>query len=338
MYSGMAVIDLTASQAQPSAELAGPLRETRRVDTDPRRRVMRHDGHPCVDDRAAMTLVGHAGRSTAPQAGPEAFHDGSAVSTRIREIPLARGQCLRPVLRVQQTQDVLGRGRRGEGLDRLGDPHREHALLMPHCPQGGSMARHIAGQRADGRSGDRRHSGHGLLPVVDPGLPRAGVTGMADGQMQAKDTARGGRGDHPGFAATRGGAMTRPVAHGRHRGIGRVDDLAVGPRLALRESPRWVCEPVMRRERDRELGVQTRLRRSRQLRRTVQACLGGPRPRQDRLSQLQPWPLGLAPPGHTTPAPSPGTGDQRDASPAGARAGVAGLAPAAPCPWGRPAR
>src|SRR6267142_3729512 len=39
-----------------------------------------------------------------------------------------------------------------------------------------------------------------------------------------------------------------------------------------------------------------------------------------------------------TPSPSPGTGDQSDASPAGARAGVAVLAPAAPCPWWRTAR
>jgi hypothetical protein len=34
------------------------------VDADQRRRVVRHDGHPHVYGRAAMTFVGDPGRST----------------------------------------------------------------------------------------------------------------------------------------------------------------------------------------------------------------------------------------------------------------------------------
>ena len=77
-------------------------------------------------------------------------------------------------------------------------------------------------------------------------------------------------------------------------GIVGVDDLAVGQGLALREASRLVCDLSMGFERDRELGVQTRLLLIRQLRRAGQAFLGDPRQRQDRLSQLQQLPLGLA--------------------------------------------
>jgi hypothetical protein len=63
----MALIDLTASQALPSAERARPLRQTIFVDAHPCRRVVRHDSHPRLDDRAAMAFVGEAPGSTTPQ-------------------------------------------------------------------------------------------------------------------------------------------------------------------------------------------------------------------------------------------------------------------------------
>jgi hypothetical protein len=104
---------------------------------------------------------------------------------------------------------------------------------MQYCSQGGIIECQIASQRADGGSGEGRHSRNRLLHVGDQGLHIAAVTGIAHGKMQAKDKAHGGLGDRPGFAAKLGGAMTLPFANGRNRGIVRVDDRAMGQGLVL---------------------------------------------------------------------------------------------------------
>ena len=116
------MIDFTASQAQPSAEQACPLRQTILVDAHQCRRVVRHDGHPRLDDRTAMAFVGEAPSSTTQQAGNDAFDDGSAVSTRIGELHLGRGPNVVQVRLVQAPEDVLWRGRRGRGSTVFGIP------------------------------------------------------------------------------------------------------------------------------------------------------------------------------------------------------------------------
>jgi hypothetical protein len=45
------------------------------------RRVVRHDGHPHLDDRAAMTFMGEVPYSTTQQAGHDAFDHEAAVAT-----------------------------------------------------------------------------------------------------------------------------------------------------------------------------------------------------------------------------------------------------------------
>jgi hypothetical protein len=84
------VIDFTASQPQPSAERAGPLRETILVDADQGGPVVRHDGHPCLDNRTPVTLVGEARGSTAQQAGHDAFLPRvGCTHTRKRDAPVS---------------------------------------------------------------------------------------------------------------------------------------------------------------------------------------------------------------------------------------------------------
>jgi Glycosyl hydrolases family 2, TIM barrel domain/Glycosyl hydrolases family 2 len=139
------LLDLTASQTQPSAERARPPRQTICVDADQRGCVVRHDGHPHVDDGAALTLVGEVRRATAQQAGHDAFAHGAAVAPGVGTLHLARGPCARRVSLAQQPQDVLRRGRRGQGLDGVRDPHGEHPLVRQCCTQGDIIARQIAG-------------------------------------------------------------------------------------------------------------------------------------------------------------------------------------------------
>src|SRR5882724_793025 len=109
---------------------------------------------------------------------------------------------------------------------------------------------------------------------------------MAHRQVQGKDEASCRLGDDPGRAAELGEAMAFALANRGNRGIVGVNDLAMGQGLALGQSSRLTFDPVMRLERSRELGVQTRLLVRRQWRRTMQVFLGGPRQEQDWRSHL----------------------------------------------------
>ena len=195
---------------------------------------------------------------------------------------------------VQDPEDVLRRGRRGEGIDRFRDPYGENPPCMQRLTQGGVIERQIARQRVDGRGGARRDPGDRLLHFVDQGLHITGVTGIPHGQMQGKDKARRWLGDNPRLAAKLGGAIAFAFANGRNGGIVGVDDFAVGQRLALRQPAGLVFDPLMGLERSRELGVQARPLVLRQLRHTVQALLHGPSQGQDLASTLQQLRLGLA--------------------------------------------
>ena len=180
------------------------------MDADQGGRVVRHDGHPRLDDRTAMTFVGEARGSTAQQARHDAFDDGAAVATRVGELHLGRGPDVVQVRLLQAPEDVLRRGRRGQGLDRPGDPHRENPSRVQRLTQGGVIERQIAGQRVDGRGRARRDPGDGVLHFVKQGLHRPDVTGIAHGQMQGKDKASRWRGDHPRLAAERVGQWRFP--------------------------------------------------------------------------------------------------------------------------------
>ena len=166
------MIDVTASQAQPSAEQACPLRQTRVVDAHPGRRVVRHDRHPRVDDRAAMACVREAPRSTTPQARHDAFDHGAAVATRVGQVHLGRRPYVVQVRLVQAAEDVLRRGRRGEGIDGLRDSPGENPLLVQRLTQGKVIEREVARERMDSRGGARRNPGDGVLHLCQPRAPR----------------------------------------------------------------------------------------------------------------------------------------------------------------------
>ena len=165
---------------------------------------------------------------------------------------------------------------------------------MQCLAQGGVIERQIAGQRVDGRGGARPDPGHRLLHLVEHGLHRAGITRMAHGQMPGNHKTGRWLGNHARLTPELGRAVAFALANGGDGGIVRIDDLAVGQGLPLRQPAGLVRDPAMRLERGQELGLQTPLLLVRQLRRAVQACVGGLRQRHDLLAQLQQWRLRLA--------------------------------------------
>jgi hypothetical protein len=288
------LIDFTASQPQPSAEPACPLRQTIVVDPYQRCRVVGHDRHARLYHRAAMAFVAEAPRSTVQQTSHDAFNDWSAGPTRAGEVHWGRGPCAMQARLIQDPEDILRGGRRGEGIDRLRDPHGENPPLMQRLAQGRIIERQITGQRVEGGSGGRRDPSNRLLPVVDQGCHRTGIAGIPHGQMQAKDEAGRWRGDQAGLAAELGGAVALALANGRHGGSVRVDDFAVAHRLALREPAGLRCNPVIGLERYGKLGVQARPLVRRPLRQSGQAFRHSPSQGQDLASMLQQLRLSLA--------------------------------------------
>ena len=115
-------MDFSASQAQPTAECARPLRQAILVDADPGRRLVRHDSHPHLDDRAAMTFVSEVPCSTRQQAGNEAFDPGAAVATRGGQVHLGRGPYAMQVRLVQKPENVRRCRRGGRGSTVVGIP------------------------------------------------------------------------------------------------------------------------------------------------------------------------------------------------------------------------
>jgi hypothetical protein len=69
--------------------------------------MVRHDGHPRLNDGAAMAFVGEVRGSTVQQAGNDTFDHRSAVPTGTREVHLGRGPYAVQVRLVQDPQNVL---------------------------------------------------------------------------------------------------------------------------------------------------------------------------------------------------------------------------------------
>ena len=222
------MIDFTASQAQSSAEQACPFRETIFMDADQGCRVVRHDGHPRLDDRAAMALVGEAPGSPTQQARNDAVDHRSARPTGVGRVHLGRGPDVVQVRLVQNSGDILRGRRRGKGIDGVRAPHGENPPRMQRLTQGSVIERQITRERVEGRDGARPGPSDRLLHLVDQGLHVPGITRMAHGQVQGNDEAGGWLGDNPGLAAKLRGAMAFALANGRNRGIVRVDNFAMG--------------------------------------------------------------------------------------------------------------
>ena len=188
-------MDLSASQAQPSAARAGPRRPTRRVEADHRRRVVRHNGHPRGAKRAAMPWVGDARRSTAQQAGHETFPPG-------RLYPPAEARCTWHGVRARGTSPWLrsrrtcsGAGDGGRGSPVLGIP----TVRLPCWCKASRREVSLKAKWVAERSGGRRDPSARLLPRVDPGRRRPGSPGMPHGQRQGTDDASAGSALRPGW-------------------------------------------------------------------------------------------------------------------------------------------
>ena len=124
------MIDITALQAQQSAEFLRPFRQTMLTNAHQRRRVVGHDGHPRLHERAAMAFVGEAPCSTTQQAGNDAFDHRSAVPTGASDVHLGWGTFAGQARFVQEPEDLLRGQRWRERINRLRDTHRENPLLV----------------------------------------------------------------------------------------------------------------------------------------------------------------------------------------------------------------
>ena len=250
--------DFTASQTQPSAERARSLRQTILVDADQRRCVVRHDGHPLLDDRAAMAFVGEAPCSPTQQTGNDAFDHRSAISTGVGEVHLGWGRFAGQARFVQDPEELVRRWATGAGDRPSAGSHGENPLWCNASRREASLnarspaSEWMAGLGYDATPRDR------LLHLVDQGLHIPGITGIPHRQMQGKDKARRRLGDNPRLSAKLGGAVAFAFANGRNRGIVGVDDFAVGHRFALRQPSGLVFDPLVGLESSRELGAQAR--------------------------------------------------------------------------------
>ena len=155
------------------------------------------------------------------------------------------------------------------------------------------MQSQIAGQGTESGGGIRRDPRKRWWHRVEPGLHRAGITRMPHGPMQAQAAACRGLRPHARCTAQRRGAVAVALTHGRHGGVGGVDDVAVGQGLALRAPSRWRGDPLLRREGCGELMVQALAWGRSPLWSPAHICVGGRRQGPDRIARCQHLPRRL---------------------------------------------
>ena len=85
-------------QTQHAAELLRPFRQPLLVDAHHRRRVVCHEGHPCVYDGPAMAFVADPRCATAQQARNDTFDHRAAIPAGAGELHLVRGCACRASL------------------------------------------------------------------------------------------------------------------------------------------------------------------------------------------------------------------------------------------------
>src|SRR6266850_8318017 len=283
----MEFIDIMTLQTQQSAELLRPFRQAVLVDAPQGRGVVCHDRHPHLHDRPTMTFVGDPRCATVQEAGNDTFDHRAAVATSTGELHLVRGALMVQAGFVQNPEDLLLGGCRGEGLDRLRNAYGEDSPAMQCRAQRGVIESQIARQRVDGRGGPTRDLGYSDLHFVNQGQHRAGITGVTHGQMQGKDEAGGWFGNNPGLAAKLGGAVALAFANGGNRGIVGIDNFTLGQGFAVGEPTGLGGDLVMGCEGSFELGVQALPLALSQLRRALHVRLRGPRQQPHRLPSLQ---------------------------------------------------
>src|SRR5713226_1020392 len=287
-------------QTQQAAEFLRPFREAVVLAADHRRRVVRHHSHPHLHDRPTMAFVGQARRPPAQEAGNDTFDQRAAVTTGAGYIRLVRGALAVQARHGQHPEDLLWGWRRGEGLDRVRDAHGEKPPHRQDFPQLGIVQRQVPGQRVDRQRRATRDLANSVLPLVDQGQPRAGISRISHWQLKGEDKARGGLGENAGFAAKLGGTVTLAFANRCNGEIVGIDEFTLGQRLAMGEAAGLSGDLLVGREGRLELGVQACPLALRQLPRAVYALLRGPRQLHHRLPALQQLRFRLA---HHAPKP-----------------------------------
>jgi hypothetical protein len=116
------LIDFTASQPQPTAEFAWPLRETIFMNAHQRSRIVGHNRHARWHDRTPMAFVGEVRSAATQQAGNDTFDHRSAVAIGVGEVHLGSSPDAVQVRLIQAPEDSLRCGRRGSGSMVFGIP------------------------------------------------------------------------------------------------------------------------------------------------------------------------------------------------------------------------
>ena len=178
-------MDLTASQAQPAAEQARSRRQTSVEEAHHGGRVVGPHRHPRVDDRAALACGGEAPGPTTAPAGHEAFAPRAAGAARRGAGHRGRGPAVGHVRLVQAPQDVLRRGRGGEGSAGGRAPHGAHPPRLPRLTHGRVRERQTPARAWRTAGGRVRPRVSACATWAPPGAPSRAAVGWPPGRGRA---------------------------------------------------------------------------------------------------------------------------------------------------------
>ena len=144
--------------------------------------------------------------------------------------------------RMEDGQHVLPTGVYGDGLDRGGDPHRQHAACMEGLPPDGIVAPQSTRHRVDLALWACLAPLDGPLDLVKQGHDRTRIARVAVRHEGGKNTTGRRFGDQTRFAATLSQAIALAFDHRGHGGLVGIGPFTVAALLAVGKLGRWLAD------------------------------------------------------------------------------------------------
>jgi hypothetical protein len=233
------------SQAQQTAKLLRPFRQSLPTNAYDGSAVMGHGCHAELHDSALRPLVANLSGTSAEQTGTVTFHHRTAVATGTSPVHLIGGPLTVQARLIKEVEHLLGCRMGGDGLGGLRDTNREHPPLMQHLAHRGIVPPEVARHGMDGQAMRPLEPLESVLDFIHQGQDIACINGIANRCMGGKDEACCGFRDATGFSAELGWTMALALHDGGNGGVVSVDDFAVPKLFAMDESARLVGDLLM---------------------------------------------------------------------------------------------
>ena len=234
-----------ALEAQQSAELLRPFRQTVLLNPYQSGGVVCHHRHTHVEFSPMMALIGDLPNTATKQMLNKALDHRSAIATGTGYLDLM-GRALAVQTRlIEHLKHLLLAWTGVDWANRAWHTHCKHPLRVQILAQRLIMKRQITCQGVPSHLEATRESADHLLGPFNQRPHIAAITWVTDGQMPGKDKPRHQVSTHPGLFTTLRRTVALAFDHGRNRRVVSIDPCAMQKLLAVDQPSRLLDDTLM---------------------------------------------------------------------------------------------